>query len=203
MASTLLQSRPMRKAAAPRPDTRARILDAALDVFSEHGFEGSSLQEIADRLDLTKAALYYYFRSKDELLEALVEPAITGLNEILDSCSGERDTPARRREFMQQYLDYFLRQRRLIAYISRDLATLAHPAISAGNEERRARVEAMLAGSDLDFNDQVRVTMAFGGIQAAIAQYPDADEKELREALLNASEVLLRPRRATAKKVKA
>jgi AcrR family transcriptional regulator len=193
----------MRKAAAPRPDTRARILDAALEVFSEHGFEGSSLQEIADRLDLTKAALYYYFRSKDELLEALVEPAITGLNEILDSCSGERDTPARRREFMQYYLDYLLRQRRLIAYISRDLATLAHPALSSGNEERRARVEAMIAGSELDFSDQVRVAMAFGGIQAAIAQYPDADEEELREAMLDATTILLRPRRATAKKHKA
>jgi len=101
----------MRKPPTTRPDTRARILDAALDVFSEYGFEGSSLQQIADRLDLTKAALYYYFRSKDELLEALVEPAITGLNEILDACSGERDTPARRKEFLKHYLDYFLRQR--------------------------------------------------------------------------------------------
>jgi AcrR family transcriptional regulator len=193
----------MRKPPTIRPDTRARILDAALDVFSEHGFEGSSLQQIADRLDLTKAALYYYFRSKDELLEALVEPAISGVNEILDACAGEPDTPARRKEFIKQYLDYFIRQRRLIGYISRDLATLAHPAISAGNEERRARVEAILAGSDLNFSDKVRVTMAFGGMQAAIAQYPDADEQELREALLEAGAALLRPLRTTAKKLKA
>ena len=188
----------MRKTPATRPDTRARILDAALDVFSEYGFEGSSLQQIADRLDLTKAALYYYFRSKDELLEALVEPAIKGLDEILDACSGEKDTPARRKKFLNEYLDYFLRQRRLVAYISRDLATLAHPAISTGSEERRARMEAILAGADLDFSDRVRVTMAFGGMQAAIAQYPDADETELREALLEAGAALLRPRRAAA-----
>jgi AcrR family transcriptional regulator len=193
----------MRRPAPSRPDTRARILDAALDVFSEHGFEGSSLQEIADRLELTKAALYYYFRSKDELLEALVEPAIAGLNEILEECSGEPDSPARRRRFLKLYLDYFLRQRRLIAYISRDLATLAHPALSSGNEQRRARVEAMLAGSDLDFGDRVRITMAFGGMQAAIAQYPDADEAELREALLDAGAALLRPRRSAAKKLSA
>lgn len=193
----------MRKTPAARPDTRARILDAALDVFSEHGFEGSSLQQIADRLDLTKAALYYYFRSKDELLEALIEPAITGVEEILETCSAAPDTPARRREFMKEYLDYFLRQRRLVAYISRDLATLAHPAISSGNEERRTRVEAILAGSDLDFSDKVRVTMAFGGIQAAIAQYPDADEAELRAALLDAASTLLKPRRDAAKKLKA
>jgi AcrR family transcriptional regulator len=176
MASKVLQSNPMRKPPAARPDTRARILDAALDVFSEHGFEGSSLQQIADRLDLTKAALYYYFRSKDELLEALVEPAITGVTDIIDACTGEPDTPARRKEFMKQYLDYYLRQRRLVAFISRDLATLAHPAFSAGIVVRRARMVAILAVSDLDFSDRVRVTMAFGGMQAAIAQYPDADK---------------------------
>jgi AcrR family transcriptional regulator len=193
----------MRKPPTARPDTRARILDAALDVFSEHGFEGSSLQEIADRLNLTKAALYYYFRSKDELLEALVEPAITGVTDIIDACADEPDTPARRKEFMKQYLDYYLRQRRLVAYISRDLATLAHPAFSSGNEVRRARMEAILAGSDLDFSDRVRVTMAFGGMQAAIAQYPDADEAELREALLDASAALLRPRRSAAKRLSA
>ena len=60
-------------------------------------------------------------------------------------------------------------------------------------------MEALLAGADLDFSDQVRVTMAFGGMQAAIAQYPDADETELREALLDAGAALLRPRRAAAK----
>ncbi len=151
----------------------------------------------------TKAALYYYFRSKDDLLEALVEPAITGVTEILDACSDEPDTPARRKAFLKQYLDYFLQHRRLIAYISRDLATLAHPAISAGNEERRARMEAILGGSDLDFSDQVRVTMAFGGMQAAIAQYPDADEADLREALLDAGAALLRPRRGPGKKLNA
>ena len=40
-----------------------RVLDAALDLFSEHGFAGTSLQDIADRLVLTKAAVYYHFAS--------------------------------------------------------------------------------------------------------------------------------------------
>jgi len=53
-----------------------------------------------------------------------------------------------------------------------------------GHVERRARVEALLVGTDLDFDDQIRVAIAFGGIQAAIAQYPDVDRDQLREALL-------------------
>jgi AcrR family transcriptional regulator len=177
------------------PDTRTRILDTALELFSEHGFEGTTLQQIADRLGFTKAALYYHFPSKDDLLEALLRPAISDLERLLDAHEGSPDSPAHRRQFMQGYLDYLLQHRRLIAYISRDLATLAHPAIASGNAERRARLEAMVAGDQLDFNEQVRVTMAFGGIQAAIAQYPDADATDLREALRDAAGVLLRTRR--------
>jgi AcrR family transcriptional regulator len=185
-------------ATSPTLDTRSRILSAALDVFSEHGFEGSTLQQVADRLDVTKAALYYHFRSKDDILVALITPAIADLDALLDAQGETQDTPARRRQFMAAYLDYLLSHRRVIAYISRDMATLAHPAITGKGRERRARMAAMLAGDDLEFADQVRVTMAFGGIQAVIAQHPEADTEELREAVLAAAAALLRPRRATA-----
>lgn len=181
----------------PPSDTRSRILDAALAVFSEHGFEGSTLQQVADRLGFTKAALYYHFRSKDDILGALVTPANTDIEAMLDAYAGTPDSPARRRRFMADYLDYLLSHRRLIAYIASDLATLAHPAM-AGSHEQRSRMEAMLAGDDLDFADQVRVTVAFGGIQAAIARNPDAGDAELREALLAAATPLLRPRRGSA-----
>ncbi|HEY3674033.1 MAG TPA: helix-turn-helix domain-containing protein, partial [Acidimicrobiia bacterium] len=40
-------------------DTRERILAVANELFIEQGYEGTSLREIADRLDITKAALYY------------------------------------------------------------------------------------------------------------------------------------------------
>ena len=183
-------------AISPPADTRSRILDAALDVFSEHGFEGSTLQQIADRLGFTKAALYYHFRSKDDILGALLEPASSGIEEMLDGYGGTPDTPARRRQFMADYLDYLLGHRRLIAYISSDLATLAHPAM-AGSHEQRARMEAMLAGDDLDFADQIRVAMAFGGIAAAIARNPDAATEDLREAILATATPLLRPRRSS------
>jgi AcrR family transcriptional regulator len=172
-------------------DTRSRILDVALERFSEHGFEGATLQQIADQLGFTKAALYYHFRSKDDLLRALVTPVISELDQLLDAHEPAPATPAQRRQLMRDYLDYLLRHRRVIAYISRDLATIAHPAIATGNRERRARLEAMLAGDHLEFNEQVRVAMAFGGIQAAIARYPEADALELRQALLDAAGTLL------------
>ena len=51
--------------------TKDRILDIALDLFTEKGFDGTSLREIAEKLGVTKAALYYHFASKDDILMAL------------------------------------------------------------------------------------------------------------------------------------
>ena len=179
------------------PETRARILDAALDLFSEQGFEGTTLQQIADRLGFTKAALYYHFRSKDDLLQALHQPATHDVDALLAAYAQRPDTPARRRQFIEDYVDFLLHHRRLIAYTFRDLATIAHPAIASSAAQRRARLEAMLAGDELDFNEQVRIAMVFGGIHAVIARYPDSDAPTLREALLRTAESLLRPRRRT------
>jgi AcrR family transcriptional regulator len=64
-------------------DTRERILAVANELFIEQGYEGTSLREIADRLDITKAALYYHFRSKEEILESLLVPSDTLVEELL------------------------------------------------------------------------------------------------------------------------
>jgi len=53
--------------------TRERILDVALDLFVEQGYDKSSLRELAERMGFTKAALYYHFPSKADILIALHE----------------------------------------------------------------------------------------------------------------------------------
>lgn len=174
------------------PETRTRILETALELFSERGFDGTTLQQIADRLGFTKAALYYHFRSKDALLQALVTPAITGMKELLDAHEGLPDSPAQRRRFIEEYLDYLLRHRPLIAYMAQDLAALALPEMAAASADHRKRIGAILVGDGLDFNQQIRVAMALRGIGGVIAQYPDAPTSELREALLDATRALLR-----------
>lgn len=71
-----------RPAGATAEDTRARILAVALELVSERGFAGTSIRDLAEHLDLTAAAMYYHFSSKDALLDALVEPLIDGLTEL-------------------------------------------------------------------------------------------------------------------------
>jgi len=64
-------SRPGLPVAEVGRSTRERILDAATDLFIEEGYDKASLREIAERVGFTKAALYYHFRSKEDILSAL------------------------------------------------------------------------------------------------------------------------------------
>jgi AcrR family transcriptional regulator len=63
---------------APRdPEaTRRRILDAALEEFSAKGIAGARVEAIAERADVNKAMLYYYFGSKDGLFRAVLDEPI-------------------------------------------------------------------------------------------------------------------------------
>lgn len=59
-----------RRAALPGVDRRQQILEAALDVFAENGFEGATTKEIASRADVTQGLIYFYFPSKEDLFFA-------------------------------------------------------------------------------------------------------------------------------------
>jgi AcrR family transcriptional regulator len=56
-----------------RSNTRARLLEGALDVFAERGFHGASVEDICDRAGFTRGAFYSNFASKDELVLALFQ----------------------------------------------------------------------------------------------------------------------------------
>ncbi len=58
---------------AKRGNTRQRIQDVALELFAEQGYEKTSLREIAERLDVTKAALYYHFKTKEDIIISVFE----------------------------------------------------------------------------------------------------------------------------------
>jgi len=74
---------PVSRVARRRDQKVQNILTAAADVLAERGFHGMNLDEIADRLDLTKATLYHYFPSKEALVNACLEVLATRINERL------------------------------------------------------------------------------------------------------------------------
>jgi AcrR family transcriptional regulator len=66
-------------------DTPERILQAALDAFSQKGFDGARTRDIAERADVTLGLVQYHFGTKDELWKAAVERAFGDLERGLDS----------------------------------------------------------------------------------------------------------------------
>ncbi|MGH7658015.1 MAG: TetR/AcrR family transcriptional regulator, partial [Gemmatimonadales bacterium] len=74
---------------------RAQILDAALEVFGEQGFQRATLQDVMDRTGVTKGAFYHYFESKEELFLALVRdrfiPSVLADKQLMIRWEGSRE----------------------------------------------------------------------------------------------------------------
>lgn len=87
-----------------RTDTRARILDIATDLFRERGYAATTIQTIADELGVTKAALYYHFASKEEIMLALKQPIVDSLAAVL-SGSVDCASAAGRRAFLTELVE--------------------------------------------------------------------------------------------------
>lgn len=78
--------------------TRQRVLDAAHALFDEHGLEGATFRQLAERIDIA-AAINYHFRPKDDILCAVVVPYLAEFDDLLDR-SPPSNSPARRRQLL-------------------------------------------------------------------------------------------------------
>jgi AcrR family transcriptional regulator len=73
------------------------IVTTAAELFGAHGYDGVSLEDVAERLDVTKGSLYYYFASKDELVTAAIETLGNEWTARLEGLpAGQEGTPAER-----------------------------------------------------------------------------------------------------------
>jgi AcrR family transcriptional regulator len=72
-------------ASAEPESTREKIKAAATEIFLEKGYAAARMQEIADRAGANKAMIFYYFRSKDALFEAIIHEAFTDLFRLFSS----------------------------------------------------------------------------------------------------------------------
>jgi len=75
---------------------RERILEEAVKLFYERGFSGTTLDDIAGKLGVTKPFIYTHFRSKVELLEAVCRPTIEMSLDAISNAAGEAGSPAER-----------------------------------------------------------------------------------------------------------
>jgi AcrR family transcriptional regulator len=85
--------------------TREGILEAAARIFSEKGFHATSMQDIADAVDLQKASLYHHFSSKQEILADILDHALDLINSRLELVLSQSLYRAKLRQAMVSYLE--------------------------------------------------------------------------------------------------
>ena len=110
---------PERDAAVPqRPGTMERILDAALEVFSEFGFHHATVDEIADRADVGKGTLYRYFANKETLFNELVRLRLDELERTAVAIWDDRDDVLTMiSKYLRIYFEFFDRNQHLYRVI--------------------------------------------------------------------------------------
>ena len=174
---------------------RARVTVAALELFARRGVSGTSLKDIADHLGVTKAAVYYQFRSKEDIVLAVVEDAFSDLRGFLTEAEAERDPRAATDRALVGLVDLMIAHRQAIAALVLDpeVARImeGHPELSALTD----RLSALLVGPDGGLSRRVAASvvgsgLAHAGMDPDLADLPD---DVLRRELLAVGRAVLVP----------
>ena len=107
----------------PAPtETEILILDAARKVFVQNGFDGTTMQMIADESGINKALLHYYYRSKDRLFEAVfIEAFSKMIPNLMKIFTSESDFFDKIRSFIDAYISALLQYPQIPLFILHEL----------------------------------------------------------------------------------
>jgi AcrR family transcriptional regulator len=118
-----------------RGDTRARIQQVALELFAEQGYERTSLREIAERLGVTKAALYYHFKSKEDIVRSFTEDYFTRLDGLIAWGKDQPQSARTSHELLDRYISIVMEGSEVFRFLERNQASLR------GSEDGKHRFE--------------------------------------------------------------
>jgi AcrR family transcriptional regulator len=187
----------------PRPprnqgaETRERILDVAQELFIRQGYDKTSLRDIALRLGITKAALYYYFERKEDILVELhlrLHAMGTSLLEELEAAPDGAARVAILPRLADQMIDFMAENRELMLLHFRNRS--AFEALASNerhqqeNEDLEARVNRILSSPAVPLRERVRMAAIFGVIAEVLVQgapaFDDVPAAELAELVREA-----------------
>jgi AcrR family transcriptional regulator len=174
------------------PTTRRRMLNTAVELFSQYSFAGTSLQMIADELGLTKAAIYYHFRTRERLLIALMQPILSEIGAVVETAERRRSARARAESMLSGYADIVARNRTLAAVTTFDPSVRSvlrnQPEWSAVIDRQLALLAGTAPAAQGGINAAVVLTGLAGGASMASAR---VDDDTLRAQLIDAGRRIL------------
>jgi len=182
---------------APRKDTRARVQKVALELFAEQGYEKTSLREIAERLGVTKAALYYHFKSKEDIVHSFTDDYFAEIDGLLEWAKDQPRNEETRREILDRYVGIVLGGSEVFRFLEQNRAAVQ--AMETGKDRFarfRGRLDTLtdlLAGPDASLRDRVRATAALLSVGATCHVYLQQvdDPDKLRAVVLEIASDLI------------
>ena len=179
--------------------TSRRILQVALELFNERGYEGTPLRDVAERLGITTAALYYHFKSKDHILLNLARPMLESIDALIERSRPAAHSPHARRALLGEYLEVLLEHRELFRLLGRDVGALNRQGIGARMQEQDRRLQALLVGPAAKGRAQVQAAAALGALRHPVIALPEKELEAERESLLDAAMAALTAQSARAR----
>ncbi|MBQ1051459.1 TetR/AcrR family transcriptional regulator [Micromonospora sp. C51] len=175
--------------------TRERIKAVALELFTEQGYEATSLREVAERLGVTKAALYYHFKSKDEIVTSVVEDRLERMDALIAWAETQPATLATRQAVIERYADAMFsgEQPSVMRFFEQNQTALK--SLSAGRElrGRMFRLATALCQGDDSPGAQLRAVLALFAVHSSwfAVRTPDITDAERKRVALEVANELL------------
>jgi AcrR family transcriptional regulator len=173
--------RGMSSRAAQAERTRQQILETAQRLFTDLGYDATSLQMIADEMGLTKAAVYYHFRAKSDILHAAMQPGIQRLEALLDESAAIRGRRARIEHLVDGFVDFLVQHRLYASMTAADPAAKRNDLDSTKDTLAR-RALTLFYGDNPNGAERLSFGLLFF-IPQLLPELTDLTDEELRQAL--------------------
>jgi AcrR family transcriptional regulator len=172
-----------------RTDTRQQIRVVAMELFAEQGYDKTSLREIAERLGVTKAAVYYHFRTKEEIVASLFDDQLVALDELVAWGRTQPPGPARSRGLLERYSAHLAGagvNPHMVRFLQENQTAMK--GLTSGTEMRKrfAELAMLLSGPDAPLATLLKMRLALIAIHFGTFAKDElpGTQKERRSAAL-------------------
>ncbi|MEH0546014.1 helix-turn-helix domain containing protein [Streptomyces sp. B21-105] len=169
-----------------RGNTRQRIQDVALELFAEQGYEKTSLREIAERLEVTKAALYYHFKTKEEITVSIFTDLTKPIEDLIEWGRSQPHTLETKHELVRRYSLALSEAAPLFRFMQENQATVRELQIGDSFKDRMRSLRDIIIDPEAPLTDQVRCVSAIFTLHAGMFFLHDleGDPEDKRQAVL-------------------
>ncbi len=170
-----------------RTPAQSRILQAALDLFADHGVSGTSLQMIADAVGVTKAAVYHKFKTKDEIVIAVAELQLAKLEDALEAAEAQPDSVGARKVLLTEVVGMAVERRRWVMSLQNDPVMVRLLGEHEPFRNLITRLYAILLDEADDTEARISAALFSGAIAGTVINplVDDIDDDTLRSVLIH------------------